>query len=470
MTTVYFVYGLAFFGAGLLLGFQAQLPPVFLPRRSLTLLAAFALLHGLSEWTLLAEGGGSWLWPLARGALATCSFAVLMQFGLRVLSRLGAVPAWTRRVAPGMFLTWLAVSLGLFSRNQGMSEPTRATMEVIGRYVFGLPGSLLAAVALLFLGRSRQKEDVESVSRGRHLFLSAGIFALYGLFAGVIVPRAPLFPASWLNTDAFLAVTGVRVELARATCAVALAWMLSQAFIVETAREHAEWERRREEFIGLVAHDLRSPIGAIALATDALEGVLQTPKAVDVPAALKILRHVRSGTDGLRRMVADLLDASLIEARHLSVQRRSVELTTFLHGVVERCSGTTGAHPVEIVLQPVPPIEADPARLEQVLVNLLSNAAKYSPPETEIKIDVRKVDVEVEIAVTNRGRGLPPEESAKLFSRYFRSRAHRGRIDGLGLGLYITKGLVEAQGGRIWVESEQRRSTTFRFTLPCGGG
>jgi signal transduction histidine kinase len=117
----------------------------------------------------------------------------------------------------------------------------------------------------------------------------------------------------------------------------------------------------------------------------------------------------------------------------------------------------------------VPPLEADPARLEQVLVNLLSNAAKYSFPETEILVEVEPREREVMVSVTNLGQGIPPEEQEAIFTRFRRARAAtEAGVPGLGLGLYITKGLVEAHGGRIWVESEVGKSTTFRFTLPLG--
>jgi signal transduction histidine kinase len=106
--------------------------------------------------------------------------------------------------------------------------------------------------------------------------------------------------------------------------------------------------------------------------------------------------------------------------------------------------------------------------VEQVLLNLLSNAAKYAAPESEIQVEAFARDIGVELAVTNVGEGLAPEEQARLFTRFYRAGTHRSEVEGLGLGLYIAKGLVEAHGGRIWVDSEPGKFAKFSFTLPYG--
>ncbi|MBI4493372.1 MAG: sensor histidine kinase, partial [Chloroflexi bacterium] len=105
---------------------------------------------------------------------------------------------------------------------------------------------------------------------------------------------------------------------------------------------------------------------------------------------------------------------------------------------------------------------------EQELGNLLSNAAKYGSPSTEIRVEVARRKAEVEVAVANQGPGIPPEDLPHLFTRFYRARQARAeRAAGLGLGLYISKGLVEAHGGRLWAESTPGQTTTFRFTLPA---
>jgi signal transduction histidine kinase len=166
-------------------------------------------------------------------------------------------------------------------------------------------------------------------------------------------------------------------------------------------------------------------------------------------------------------MVRDLLDASRIETSTVALELREVELRALIGGIVDRAGETTRGHRVIAVLpESLPMVRADPLRLEQILVNLLSNAAKYSEPDAEITVETIVRDDEVEIAVTNPGTGLSQQEIGKVFSRFYRSAQHVRRADGLGLGLYIVKGLVQAQGGRVWVDSEVGRYATFRFTVP----
>jgi signal transduction histidine kinase len=113
------------------------------------------------------------------------------------------------------------------------------------------------------------------------------------------------------------------------------------------------------------------------------------------------------------------------------------------------------------------PVRVDPARIDQVLGNLISNALKYGDEHGAIDIRLDRRAEEIEVAVTNRGRGISAEELPRLFDRFMRSKSARGSaVQGLGVGLYIAKGLVEAHGGRIWAESLPGQTTTIRFTLP----
>ncbi len=116
----------------------------------------------------------------------------------------------------------------------------------------------------------------------------------------------------------------------------------------------------------------------------------------------------------------------------------------------------------------MPQIAADPDRLERILMNLLTNALKYSALETEVLLRAEKTDGEVTVSVTDYGMGIPPEDLPHIFERFYQPTAGR-KAGGLGLGLYISKMLVEAHGGRVGVESELGRGSTFWFTLPLAG-
>jgi two-component system phosphate regulon sensor histidine kinase PhoR len=121
---------------------------------------------------------------------------------------------------------------------------------------------------------------------------------------------------------------------------------------------------------------------------------------------------------------------------------------------------------VEVLIAPdSPAVDADPDRLERIFANLVSNALKYSAPEMPVVIRAEAKDREMVVAVADRGEGIDPKDVPHIFERYYRTGDKR-RSGGIGLGLYITKMLVEAHGGRIWVESELGKGSTFYFTLP----
>jgi signal transduction histidine kinase len=166
-------------------------------------------------------------------------------------------------------------------------------------------------------------------------------------------------------------------------------------------------------------------------------------------------------------MINDLLDASRLEAHQLPLRAETVDVVELARDVVERMGGEISGRVRLQARGDIPSIRADRLRFEEVLVNLLSNAAKYGDPGTDIEVAIEANAGDVVVSVKNQGPGISAEEMPTLFRRFRRtSRAMKGETSGVGLGLYIAKGLVEAHGGRIWAESEPGRTTTFSFRLP----
>jgi len=225
-------------------------------------------------------------------------------------------------------------------------------------------------------------------------------------------------------------------------------------------------QRMRDEWTSVIAHDLRQPIGLILMAASALPelhgGTMNEKETL-------FTKRIVSAARGLARMVNDLLDVSLLEARRLKLDRRVVEPRGFVRETVERMAHATSDRRVVVSEGPeLANISIDPMRVGQVLGNLITNAVKYGEKDSEIGVNVEQTDGEIEIAVTNRGRGISPDELPRLFSRFTRSASARGSgVAGLGVGLYIAKGLIEAHGGRIWAESTPGETTTFRVRLPA---
>ena len=242
------------------------------------------------------------------------------------------------------------------------------------------------------------------------------------------------------------------------------------ASVVVTMQDLApleELERQRAEFLGMVSHELRIPLAAIKGSTAALLGGVRN----FAPAETReFIRIVDGQADRMIGLIADLLDAGRIETGTLSVLPEPSEVaalvdrarTTFLSG--------GGRHTVTIDLPPdLPRVMADRQRVEQVLNNLLANAARQAPESSPIRIAAERDGVHVAVSVADEGRGIPPERLAQLFRKFSGAAGgERGAgTDGSGLGLAICKGLVEAQGGRIRAESGGTdQGARFTFTLP----
>jgi PAS domain S-box-containing protein len=226
-----------------------------------------------------------------------------------------------------------------------------------------------------------------------------------------------------------------------------------------------EIERLREEWSSVVAHDLRQPVNVIAIDTDSLERLLARGETRQ-PA--KVLARIRESTKRLNRLIEDLLDVSLIEARRLTIDRVETDLAAFLDDAVDRLSVLAPGHRVRLskLVDPAP-VSVDVTRIEQVLDNLVSNAAKYGQLGADIRLVLAARESSFEVAVVNSGIGIAATDLRSVFQRFARSKERHRNVPGLGLGLYICKGLIEAHGGRIWVESIPGRTTTFRFTIPA---
>ncbi|MCY1072037.1 PAS domain S-box protein [Nannocystis sp. RBIL2] len=222
-----------------------------------------------------------------------------------------------------------------------------------------------------------------------------------------------------------------------------------------------EIERLREQWTAVVAHELRQPVQMIHACARTIERAGASERD---PLTAKSVGRILAAAGRLERMIKDLLDAARIEARQLSLRRETIDVGAVLAEVVARLADTTDRSLRLDVAPGLPPVRGDAVRIEQIAENLLTNALKYGDPRGPIVVEVRPHGHEVMVSTINQGQRLLPAEIDCLFKRFYRSRAVAA-VEGLGLGLYIAHGLVEAHGGRIWVESGDT-STSFRFTLP----
>jgi PAS domain S-box-containing protein len=223
-------------------------------------------------------------------------------------------------------------------------------------------------------------------------------------------------------------------------------------------------ERERQEWGAVVAHELRQPAATVRLAADSLA------RGRTDPSGQRAVERIRRAGDRLERMIQDLLDVSRIEARQLTVKPEPTDLSPLVAEVIQLVPEV--ARRCRTVLAPdATSAWVDTNRFVQVLSNLLSNADKYGDPGTLVEVRTERVGTMVQVSVTNEGPGIAPDEIPRLFSRFARTRsAQSGATPGLGLGLYICRGIVQAHGGELWVQSIPGEKTHFRFTLPRAEG
>ncbi len=253
-----------------------------------------------------------------------------------------------------------------------------------------------------------------------------------------------------------------------------IAVAVENARLLEVLRRleaQGEVQRLKAELISAVSHELRTPLGFIkGYATTLLR---EDVAPIDAATRREFLQIIDEETGKLQKMIDDLLDTSRFQAGRLRLERQPTALAELVAKAVGKARpglAETG-HEVAIRLPDEDVrVLADPMRVEQVLDNLLNNAARYSDPNTPVEVAVARDNGNVVVSVTDRGDGIPEAEQEHVFEPFHRGENSRRRgVHGAGLGLAVCRGIVEAQSGRIWVESTPGRGSTFRFTLPLVG-
>ncbi len=220
----------------------------------------------------------------------------------------------------------------------------------------------------------------------------------------------------------------------------------------------------RRDFISNVSHELRTPLASLKALTETLmEGALEDP-----PAARRFLLQMDTEVDNLTQMVQELLELTRIESGKVPLNQMSIQPYELLKPAVDRMQLQAERAGLKLRLdspQGLPLVKADPERIEQVLVNLLHNAIKFTLPGGEIVVSAYQSENMITFFVKDSGVGIDPDALSRIFERFFKAdRSRSGR--GTGLGLSIARHLVEAHGGRIWAESEVGQGSTFYFTIP----
>ena len=240
------------------------------------------------------------------------------------------------------------------------------------------------------------------------------------------------------------------------------------ALALDNARLHEQvmlGSRARDDIIGIVSHDLRNPVNAVKMLTGAILGA---EREVDLPPdVVEYSTIIKQATEQMDSLIRDLLDVTRVEAGRLSIEANAADIEDLLSYALLTLDPVAKAKQIALRLTTeaaLPLVEADRERIRQALSNLIGNSVKFSPAGSTVFLRASRVDGEVVISVKDEGPGMTSDQLSHAFDRFWQSR--RTDREGAGLGLAITRGIIEAHGGRIWAESGIGEGSTFHFTLP----
>lgn len=236
------------------------------------------------------------------------------------------------------------------------------------------------------------------------------------------------------------------------------------------AREQEQVERLRRfeslqaTFFSAAAHELKTPLTVLKTLTPTLRKLTELAP----PTQIEIIETIEQNLGRLELLVNDLLESARLEAGMIALQRRSIDLTSRAQRVLERLSPLLERKQQRSTLQVAPKLPwvwADGKRVEQILTNLIDNAAKFAPSASAIEVTVSQANGAVQVAVADAGPGVPPGERERIFDKFYIAAADKA-LAGVGLGLFICRELVRLHGGCIWVEGRPGGGSRFCFTLP----
>jgi NtrC-family two-component system sensor histidine kinase KinB len=232
--------------------------------------------------------------------------------------------------------------------------------------------------------------------------------------------------------------------------------------------EQRHLEQQRAESMALISHDIRNPLGVVLISLSVLKEPTDTngepsSRAFRVQLAERAERNAKRMTT----MLEELTESTSLESQGAPLRRAACELRNVVANVVDSMDDARGRRTtVETDGAPSYVVHADASRLERVVANFVTNALKYSPDDAPVSVRLARKESDVVLEVIDRGIGIAPESVNRLFERYYRTPGGKAHANGLGLGLYIARLIVEAHGGRIDVTSEVGKGSTFRLTLP----
>lgn len=217
--------------------------------------------------------------------------------------------------------------------------------------------------------------------------------------------------------------------------------------------ELKEIERKKDEFMGAASHELKTPLTSLKAYIQLLNDTINSG---DLPRASLYLHKTNLYLERMQRLIDELLDVSRIQGGKLELQLAKIDIDELINETVEGVQHTV-KHKIVKHGGVGKPIKADKQRIEQVLINLLTNAVKYTPNADKVVVTVNEGKDDIVISIQDFGIGIPKEKQDKIFDRFYRAQENQKKFQGLGIGLYISCEIVKQHGGKLWVESEESK-------------
>ena len=389
-------------------------------------------------------------WPTAAGFASDPLTAGLFMglwtvgtVGLLLALRHGWYKPWLRQALPAADALVILVVVLLLNRGVGF-RGERASAAIMLNVT-------ALCVFLAFSGALRLTRSAAQLTTA----LAIAVF-----FFTAVVSRLDLVHVAFIGT--IVLVAGL---LGMGVTGLVRRVVMHEVGHLTLERLYAEAERAilaREETLSMVAHDLRNPLSTIMMGTSSL---LTMPASDD--QRTKQLTIIKRASDRMNRLIQDLLSISRIEAGRLAVEARPTDVATLVSEAMDMLRPLAVERSCRFeseIASDLPPVNADSARVLQVISNLVGNAIKFTPQEGRIVVGAKRVGDKVLCSVTDTGPGIPAEKLPHIFDRFW--QANHADRRGIGLGLAIAKGIVEAHGEQIWAVSEVGGGSTFLFALP----
>jgi len=221
----------------------------------------------------------------------------------------------------------------------------------------------------------------------------------------------------------------------------------------------------RQGLIDALSHELQTPLTALIASAGLLDEEIQRePKG----SQTRLIKNILHSSSSLQKRIVELLESSRARTNQFRIKLQKIDFSRLINEIIQDITPLAQVKQQSLTseIEPSIIVQADEQRLEQIINNLLSNAIKFTPEKGKIKVEVKKSNSDVVVKVSDTGKGITLEEQQNLFRPYYRVPADRRQYDGLGLGLSITKQLVELHSGKIWMESQPGKGSMFYFSLP----